>query len=397
LKDEIDRSAEVDRPDGCRHMAKTAGLCRNVEALPEVVEKGDDTHIVLHAIGRRIDPDHRVAGAEQEAVEQAGSNAPRIVGRMIRLEPGRKSAGQSDRVAECGDDAAFGGDNDEVLQAHDFRHRGGHLPGHARSQRSQAVRARPRVEQPFSELADGQVGYRREGPWVVTVLDQPGNFVVFIGNKIDLQEGLEGKVGQRRLRRDALDGALRRDAGQCVSGSRRRGFGEKGLEIRESPTHAIDCRFVGHGQCLMRPVAQKRSAGFLIASRADRRRSIPARRRRSAASGQAHHQRGGRLDRRAQLFAHLTRSCMESLERTHLCKFFAIGDRGAVSPNQRPLEEEVGRRFENILETIGHTPVVKINRRRRQSSSLTSSKPTKSRASGSRSDTSAQPATFKSP
>jgi cysteine synthase len=27
-----------------------------------------------------------------------------------------------------------------------------------------------------------------------------------------------------------------------------------------------------------------------------------------------------------------------------------------------PLEEAVGRRFENILETIGHTPVVKINR-----------------------------------
>src|SRR5258708_5977470 len=68
-------------------MTQTAGLRRNIEALPDIVEQGDDPHIVLHAIGRRIDADHRVADAEQKSVEQAGRNSAGIVGRMVRLQP----------------------------------------------------------------------------------------------------------------------------------------------------------------------------------------------------------------------------------------------------------------------------------------------------------------------
>ena len=70
LKDEIDRGAEIDGLDGGRDMTQTAGLRRNIEVLPNLVEQGDDPHIVLHAIGRRIDADHRVADPEQKSVEQ---------------------------------------------------------------------------------------------------------------------------------------------------------------------------------------------------------------------------------------------------------------------------------------------------------------------------------------
>ena len=213
LKDEIDRSAEVHSLDGGRHMTEAAGLSGNVEALPDLVEKGDDTHVVLDAVGRRVHANHRVADAEQEAVEQARGDAAQIVGRMVRLKPGGKSAGKSDRVAECGDHAAFGADNDEVLHAHDFRYCGGHLRGQAGRQRGEAVGCRARLEQPLAKLADRQMGYRRKGRRVVTVVDQPGNFVLFIRDKIDLQEGLERKVRERHLGRHAFNRALRRDAG----------------------------------------------------------------------------------------------------------------------------------------------------------------------------------------
>ena len=116
-------------------------------------------------------------------------------------------------------DAAFGGDDDEILHAHDFRHGGGHLRGQPRSQCGQAVGRRPRIEQPFAECADGQMGHRRESRRVVAVEDQARNLVFFIGHKIDVQEGLEGKIGQRHLGGDALDRALRRDAGQRIAGA----------------------------------------------------------------------------------------------------------------------------------------------------------------------------------
>src|SRR5450755_4544799 len=120
LKDEIDRGAEVDSLDGGRDMTQKAGLRRNIEALPDIVEQGDDPHIVLHAISCRIDADDRVADPEQKSVKKAGRNSAGIVGRMVRLQPRGESAGKPDRVAESRNDAALGGDDDEVLRAHDL-------------------------------------------------------------------------------------------------------------------------------------------------------------------------------------------------------------------------------------------------------------------------------------
>ena len=189
LKDEIDRGAEIDGLDGGRDMTQTAGLRRNIEALPDIVEQGDDPHIVLHAIRRRIDADHRVADAEQESVKQAGRNSAGIVGRMVRLQPRGEPAGKPDRVAESGNDAAFGGDDDEVLRAHDLRHGGSHFRGQAGGQRSQMAGRCPRVEQPFAERANRQMGHRCECRQIMAVEDQARNLVLFIRHEIDIQEG----------------------------------------------------------------------------------------------------------------------------------------------------------------------------------------------------------------
>ena len=161
----------------------------------------------VDAVGGRVDADHRVAGAKQQAVEHGGGDAARIVGRMVGLQAHRQPAGQADRVAEAGDDPAFGGDRDQVLQAHDLADRGGHL-------RRQAGRAaRPASagvggEQALAELAHGQRGDRGEGDRVVGVDDQPGDLVGLVGDHRFGEDGRQRHVGQRHLRRDALGGAV---------------------------------------------------------------------------------------------------------------------------------------------------------------------------------------------
>ena len=234
MKDEIDRRAETDGLDRGRDMAETAGLRGDVEALPDVVEQPDDPHIVLHAVGRRIDADHRIANAEQQTVEQAGRDAAGIVGRMVRLQPGREPAGKPDRVAESGNDAAFGGDDDEILHAHDLRHGGDHLRGQAGGQCGQMV-GRVRVSSSHSRNSPTvRWAMGANADRIMAVEDQAGNLVLSIGHEIDIQEGLERKIGQRHLGRDTLDRALRRYAGERIARAGGRGFGKQRLEIGES-------------------------------------------------------------------------------------------------------------------------------------------------------------------
>ena len=161
------------------------------------------------------------------------------------------------------DDAAFGGDDDEVLQAHDFRHGGGHLRGQTRSQlrsggrSSSAYRAATPGTAPTVRWDTG-----RESRRIVAVEDQARNLVLFIRDKIDVQEGLEGKIGQRHLGRDALDRALRRDAGQRISRSRRRGLGEKRLEIGKNPARAVDRRSDRTCNSASRGLSRTKRGGF---------------------------------------------------------------------------------------------------------------------------------------
>jgi hypothetical protein len=81
-----------------------------------------------------------------------------------------------------------------------------------------------------------------------------------------------------------------------------------------------------------------------------------------------------------------------------------MSDGAVLTPSQRRSPSTpANRRNRRGLPTRGPQTLTKRRThaepswRRRQSSPLTSSKPTKSRASGSRSDTCAPPATFKSP
>ncbi|MNF73973.1 hypothetical protein D3C84_559930 [compost metagenome] len=96
------------------------------------------------------------------------------------------------------------------------------------------------AEQPVAQAAHRQVADRGEGGAVVAVDDQPGDFVVLVGNQRLVEEVLERDIRQRHLRGDALAIAGRGDAGQEVPGARRAGLGHDFLEAVEAVGVATD-------------------------------------------------------------------------------------------------------------------------------------------------------------
>ena len=120
LEHQIDRRAPLDRGERGRHMGKHAGLAGKVEPFAQPVEKPGQLDVFVEAVGRRIDADDGIARTQHQPVEDRGGDAFEIVGRMVRLKPRRQPSRQPDGVAKAGDDAAFRGDGDEILQPHDL-------------------------------------------------------------------------------------------------------------------------------------------------------------------------------------------------------------------------------------------------------------------------------------
>ena len=244
LEHEVDRRALADQIERGRHMRQHAALRRNVELDPDLVQHGQQRMRAFRAVGRRVDADDGVSGAQEQAVENARRDAARIVGRMIGLQADRQAAGQAQRIAEFGDHRALRGHHHEVLQTADLAHGGGHLRRDAGRQRGQDRRRRLVRQEPVAEPADGQVGDgRKRGP-VVRVDDKARDLVGLVGNDVVVQEGRQRQIGEGILRRDSLFAGLGRDAGQLVAAAQRRGLGQQRLEITESVTANSDRRTV---------------------------------------------------------------------------------------------------------------------------------------------------------
>ena len=204
LEHQIDRHSAIDRLDRRRDMGQDAGLRRNLVGVDHVVEHSQQRAHGGHAVCRGIDADHRIAAAIEQAVKNAGGDAGRIVGRMVRLQPRRKAPGQADGVAETRYDAAFAGDEDQILHAHELRNGGYHFRRQAGRELRQRRFVGRRPQQPIAEIADGEAADRGEGAAVVFVDDQPRHLVLLIGNQRFVEKDLQGRVGERHLRRDAL-------------------------------------------------------------------------------------------------------------------------------------------------------------------------------------------------
>ena len=74
-------------------MGQNARLRRDFIFVDDAIKHIQQGANGRHAVGRRIDADHGVAAAIEQAVENARRDAGRIVGRMIWLQSRRQAPG----------------------------------------------------------------------------------------------------------------------------------------------------------------------------------------------------------------------------------------------------------------------------------------------------------------
>ena len=73
------------------------------------------------------------------------------------------------------------------------------------------------LQQPLAKRADGEAGDCGKGGCVMPVDDEPGHFIVFIGNDRIVEKRLERQVCKDKARGHALFGALRGEPRELVA------------------------------------------------------------------------------------------------------------------------------------------------------------------------------------
>ena len=77
--------------------------------------------------------------------------------------------------------------------------------------------------------------------------DQPGDFIVLVGDHGFVQELLQRNVGKRNPCRDHRFGAVGCDPGETIARARRRGLGQEIAQVIEDIGGGIDGVAIGHG------------------------------------------------------------------------------------------------------------------------------------------------------
>ncbi len=248
LEHQIHRRALRDRLQRVGHVRQHAGLRRDRVARNQLIEQVQQAHQIAHAVGCRVDADHRVARAVHQAVERRCQDARRAVARMIRLQPHCQVPRQAERVAKARDDAALARHRHQVLVAHQLAHRSHHLGREAGGECAQHVGARCVGQQPVAKRAHREMRHRREGRSVVRVDDQASHGISFIRHQRLLQQRRQRQIGQRCARRHALGGAARGNARELIARALGRGLGHQVAQVGEQIALRADGGGIAHAQ-----------------------------------------------------------------------------------------------------------------------------------------------------
>ena len=193
-----------------------------------LVEHAKEARHRFHCIGDRVDADHRVAGTIHQAIDNAGGDPRRIIGRMVRLQAGGKAAGSPMVLRKAVTMRHLPGDRNEILQAHDlaygrrhFRRQPGREPPSVVS--SVSSRSSQSRNSPTVMLATARKG------GIMGVDDQPRDLVGLVGDNRIVQEFAQRQVAKRHLRRHPLRAGRGGNAGKLVARASRRCFGKQFL------------------------------------------------------------------------------------------------------------------------------------------------------------------------
>ena len=217
LKDQVHRCTRFERRHLCRHMRQHAALHRNLKSLPERVNQSEQLDRRVNAVSRRIDPDHRIARSQQQPIQNRRSNAHRIVGGMIRLQPCAQRSRQANSRAKARHHANLRGRENQILHAHQLAHRRGHLRRDSRRQGRDQLRRRLIRKQPVAQFSNSQRPHRRKRLCIVRVKNQTRNFVVLASDNRLREKLRQRHIGQRKLGRHTLLGRPRRHARQHIA------------------------------------------------------------------------------------------------------------------------------------------------------------------------------------
>ncbi len=216
LEHEIDRRTTLDRAQRGGDMGEHAGLGGDCVTAAHGIEHGKQRDGRIDAVGCGVNADDSIPSTEQQTIERRRGDAVGIIGGMVRLQAHGQAAGQTDGVAEPSDDAAFGGNCDQILQAHQLAHGGRHLrgerPGLARSASPLSAASRNSRNSPTVSAATGAKAVE-----VVRVDDQPCHLVGLIWNDGLGEERRKRQIGHRHLCGDTFRGAPRSEPGECIT------------------------------------------------------------------------------------------------------------------------------------------------------------------------------------
>lgn len=181
LKHQIDRRTKVDRLNRGRHMAKHAGLNRQVIGEPQLVQQPRGANIVADAIGGWINADHSIARTIDQPIDSTDRNAQRIVSRMVGLIARRDRPRQTHRGAKRTHHIDLARHIDQIGVAHELADGSDHV---RRQAPSEGVNGRAICAQkPFAKRPHSQGGDRRKGIKSMLGRNQIAHLIGHFGHK----------------------------------------------------------------------------------------------------------------------------------------------------------------------------------------------------------------------
>lgn len=151
---------------------------------------------------------------------------PAAVHRVIGLQARPHAPRQPLRIAKGRADRDLARDTDQVLIAHELADRGHHFRRQARREGRKRCPVGFMMEQPVAQVAHRHMGNRRKGRGIVTVNNQPCDFIRLVRDRDFIKEGPERNVRQCLTRADPLQGIRGGNPGQFITGAIGRGIGK---------------------------------------------------------------------------------------------------------------------------------------------------------------------------